>query len=66
LEVIILGHIKWIFVLYSLGAILSMALVGIAIALRNIPLIFVFLILLFVIMGFGFKTKKKMRDAGLL
>ncbi|WP_277587276.1 YlaF family protein [Psychrobacillus antarcticus] len=61
-----MDNIKWIFALYSLGAILSMALIGIAVALRNIPLIFIFLILLFVIMGFGFKTKKKMRDAGML
>ncbi|MFJ8066252.1 YlaF family protein [Psychrobacillus sp. NPDC096426] len=61
-----MGNIKWIFVLYSLGAILSMALIGIAVALRNIPLVFLFLVLLFVVMGFGFKTKKKMRDQGLL
>ncbi|WP_144509406.1 YlaF family protein [Bacillus sp. FJAT-22090] len=61
-----MGNIKWIFVLYSFGAILSMALIGVAIALRNIPLIFLFLVLLFVVMGFGFKTKKKMRDQGLL
>ncbi|SDM49892.1 hypothetical protein SAMN05518871_101375 [Psychrobacillus sp. OK028] len=61
-----MGNIKWIFVLYSIGAILSMALIGIAVALRSIPLILIFLILLFVIMGFGFKTKKKMRDSGLL
>lgn len=61
-----MGNVKWIFVLYSFGAILSMALTGIAIALRNIPLMFLFLALLFVVMGFGFKTKKKMREQGLL
>jgi len=61
-----MGNIKWIFVLFSLGAMLSMALVGIAVALRNIPLIILFLALLCVVMGFGFKTKKEMREKGLL
>ncbi len=61
-----MGNIKWIFVLYSLGAMVSMGLIGIAIALRNVPLAFLFLALLFVVMGFGFKTKKKMREKGLL
>lgn len=64
--VIVLGNIKWVFVLFSLGAMLSMGLIGIAIALRNIPLALLFLVLLFVVMGFGFKTKKKMREQGLL
>ncbi|KQL36594.1 MULTISPECIES: YlaF family protein [Bacillaceae] len=61
-----MGNIKWIFVLFSLGAILSMAFVGIAIALRSIPLVILGLVLLCVVMGYGFKTKKKMRDQGLL
>ncbi|MBD7942846.1 MULTISPECIES: YlaF family protein [Psychrobacillus] len=61
-----MGNIKWVFVLFSLGAMLSMGLIGIAIALRNIPLALLFLVLLFVVMGFGFKTKKKMREQGLL
>ncbi|QFF98334.1 hypothetical protein PB01_05580 [Psychrobacillus glaciei] len=59
-------NIKWIFVLYSLGAILSMAFIGIAIALRSFLLIILSIALLCVIMGYGFKTKKKMRDKGLL
>ena len=59
-------NIKWIFVLYSLGAMLSMAFIGIAVALRSIPLVIIFIILLFVVMGFGFKTKKKMRDARII
>ncbi|MEI4771200.1 YlaF family protein [Psychrobacillus sp. FJAT-51614] len=61
-----MNNIKWVFVLFSIGAILSMAFVGISIALRNIPLIILGLVLLCVIMGYGFKTKKKMRDEGLL
>lgn len=64
--VIVLSNIKWVFVLFSLGAMLSMGLIGVAIALRNIPLALLFLALLFVVMGFGFKTKKKMREEGLL
>ncbi|WP_391208316.1 YlaF family protein [Psychrobacillus sp. L4] len=59
-------NIKWIFVLYSLGAILSMAFIGIAIALRSFLLIILSIALLCVIMGYGFKAKKKMRDKGLL
>lgn len=62
----ILRHIKWIFVLYSLGAILSMAFIGVAVALRSIPLILLSIIVLCVVMGYGFKTKKKMREQGLL
>jgi len=61
-----MGNIKWIFVLFSLGAMLSMALIGVAVALRNIPLIILFIVLLCVVMGFGFKTKKQMREKGLL
>ncbi|ALC86188.1 hypothetical protein AM499_10375 [Bacillus sp. FJAT-22090] len=61
-----MGNIKWIFVLFSIGAILSMAFVGIAIALRSIPLVILGLVLLCVVMGYGFKTKKRMRDQGLL
>ena len=58
--------IKWIFVLFSLCAMLSMAFIGIAVAFRSILLIILGIILLFVVMGYGFKTKKKMRDQGLL
>jgi uncharacterized membrane protein len=61
-----LGNIKWIFVLFSLGAILAMAFIGIAVALRSIPLIILGIVLLCLVMGYGFKTKKKMRDQGLL
>ncbi|WP_313891419.1 YlaF family protein [Psychrobacillus sp.] len=61
-----MNNVKWIFVLYSLGAILSMALIGIAVALRSIPFIILSIILLIVVMGFGFKAKAKMRKLGLL
>ncbi|MGI2327336.1 YlaF family protein [Planococcus sp. YIM B11945] len=59
-------NIKWIFVLYSLAALLSMAGIGAAIALRSIPGILIAILALCAIMGLGFKKKKEMREAGLL
>lgn len=59
-------NIKWVFVLYSLGALLTMLLIGVAVGMRNIPLMIVFLLLLGVVMGFGFKTKKRLREEGKL
>ena len=58
--------IKWIFVLYSLAAVLAMSGIGIAVALRSIPLALLALVLLGFIMGLGFKKKKEMREAGVL
>ncbi|MBZ5200350.1 YlaF family protein [Planomicrobium chinense] len=58
--------IKWIFVFYSLAALLAMTGIGVAVGLRSIPLILLALLLLFGIMGMGFKKKKEMREAGLL
>jgi len=59
-------NIKWVFVLYTLGALLSMLLIGVAVGMRSIPLIFLFILLLIGIMGFGFKTKKRLREEGKL
>ncbi|MFC4409350.1 YlaF family protein [Chungangia koreensis] len=59
-------NLKWVFVLYSLGALITMMLIGVAVGMRSIPLMVLFLILLGVIMGFGFKTKKKFREDGKL
>jgi hypothetical protein len=61
-----LKDIKWIFVFYSLAALLAMAGIGVAVGLRSIPLIFLAILLLFGVMGMGFKKKKEMREAGLL
>lgn len=58
--------IKWIFVLYSIAAISSMCAIGVAVALRSILGAFVAIIALILIMGYGFKTKKKMREQGAL
>nr|WP_142826240.1 YlaF family protein [Planococcus soli] len=57
---------KWIFVLYSLAAILAMVGIGLAIGLRSVIGIFAAILLLCLIMGMGFKKKKEMREAGLL
>ncbi|MDN7244313.1 YlaF family protein [Planococcus sp. 1R117A] len=59
-------NIKWIFVFYSLAALLSMAGIGIAVGLRSIPGILLAILLLCLIMGMGFKKKKEMREAGIL
>jgi hypothetical protein len=40
--------------------------IGISVGLRSIPGILASILLLILVMGFGFKTKKKMRDKGLL
>lgn len=59
-------NIKWIFVLYSLAAILSMVGIGIAVAFRSFPMIFLAIIVLGVIMVMGFKKKRSMIEAGIL
>ncbi|ALS80258.1 MULTISPECIES: YlaF family protein [Planococcus] len=59
-------NIKWIFVLYSLAALLAMAGIGLAVGLRSVLGIFAAILVLCLIMGMGFKKKKEMREAGLL
>ncbi|MCM3710068.1 YlaF family protein [Sporosarcina luteola] len=58
--------IKWVFVLYSLAAVAAMSGIGIAIGMRSIPVAIVAAIALIFIMGNGFKTKKRMREQGIL
>lgn len=58
--------IKWIFVFYSLAAVLSMCGIGIAVGRSSMLGIAVSMIALTLIMGYGFKTKKKMREQGIL
>ena len=58
--------IKWIFVIYSIAAILSMCAIGVAVGFRSIPGGIAAIIALTLVMGYGFKTKKKMREQGLL
>jgi len=59
-------NIKWVFVLYSILALLCMMLIGVSVGLRSIPGILISIVLLIFVMGFGFKTKKKLREQGLL
>lgn len=59
-------NVKWIFVLYSIAALLAMVGIGLAVAFRSIPMVFLAMALLGVIMFFGFKKKRSMIDAGLL
>lgn len=58
--------IKWIFVLYSIAAVLSMCGIGVAVGRSSILGAIVSMIALTLVMGYGFKTKKKMREQGTL
>ncbi|WOV86238.1 YlaF family protein [Sporosarcina oncorhynchi] len=59
-------NIKWIFVIYSLAAVAAMCGIGIAVGIRSISVALISMLALVLIMGNGFKTKKKMREQGLL
>jgi len=66
LEGFIVKNIKWIFALYSFAALFAMFAIGISVGLRSVIGILLSILLLIFVMGFGFKTKKKYRDQGLL
>ncbi|WP_324606979.1 YlaF family protein [Metabacillus indicus] len=57
---------KWIFFLLAFTAAASMVAVGIAVGERSIIGVVLSLLALTGAMGFGFATKKKMRDKGML
>ena len=61
-----LKDIKWVFVIYSLAAVAAMCGIGIGIAMRSIPVAIIAILALTFVMGNGFKTKKKMREQGIL
>jgi FtsH-binding integral membrane protein len=63
---ITMKKIKWPLLAFAFAAAICIGAVGIAIGERSILGIFACIALLFVVMGFGFKTKKKMREKGLL
>lgn len=65
-EVIFLRNIQWIFVLYAIAAVLAMCGIGVFIARSSVLGILLSIVALILIMGNGFKTKKKMREAGSL
>ena len=55
---------KWIFLIYSILAASSIMAIGVFIGEKSIIGIILSIIVLFIIMGFGFSTKKKMRERG--
>ncbi|WP_088005811.1 YlaF family protein [Indiicoccus explosivorum] len=59
-------EIKWVFVFYSLAALVAMAGIGVAVGERSVIGIILTAVVLMVVMGMGFRTKKRMREAGLL
>lgn len=59
-------QIKWPLLAFAIAAALCMMGIGVAIAERSVLGIVGAIILLIFVMGFGFKTKKKMRENGLL
>ncbi|MGX1264793.1 hypothetical protein RKD55_002597 [Rossellomorea marisflavi] len=61
-----MGNIKWIFVLFSLLAAVSLMGIAISISLQSILLALGSFVALIVVMGFGFKTKKRYREEGRL
>ncbi|MCA1053362.1 YlaF family protein [Rossellomorea aquimaris] len=61
-----MSQIKWIFVLYSILAAVSMMGIAISISLKSLLLAFGSLVALVIVMGFGFTTKKRYREEGRL
>lgn len=59
-------QIKWPLLFFAFGAALCMMVTGIAVAERSIIGILACILALIFVMGFGFKTKKKMRENGTL
>lgn len=58
--------IKWIFVLYSIAAVLGMCGIGVSVALSSILGVIISMIVVILAMGYGFKTKKRLREQGVL
>ncbi|MBM7703369.1 YlaF family protein [Metabacillus iocasae] len=57
-------NIKWVFVLYAILATASIMAIGIFVGEGSFFGIIGALLALVVVMGFGFVTKKKMRERG--
>lgn len=57
-------QIKWIFVVYSVLAAVSIMGIGIAISEKSLIGALGAIALVVIIMGMGFKTKRKMRESG--
>ncbi|MBN8199428.1 hypothetical protein DFO70_103111 [Cytobacillus firmus] len=61
-----MNKIKWPLLAFAIGAALCMMGIGVAVAERSIIGMIIAIIALIFVMGYGFKTKKKMREDGLL
>ncbi|WP_175988725.1 YlaF family protein [Bacillus sp. Marseille-Q1617] len=61
-----MGNIKWIFVLFSFLAAVSLMGIAISISLASPLLAAGSTVVLIIIMGFGFTTKKRYREEGKL
>jgi hypothetical protein len=59
-----LKQIKWPLLFFAFGAASCMIGIGIAIGERSVMGVIACIIALVLVMGFGFKKKKKMREAG--
>ncbi|GLB60353.1 YlaF family protein [Cytobacillus sp. NCCP-133] len=59
-------NIKWPLLAFAIGAAICMMGIGVSVAERSVIGIIFSIILLVFVMGYGFKTKKKMREDGLL
>lgn len=59
-------NIKWIFVFYSIAAVVSLCVIGVAVGVGSISIAVLAIIAFILVMGNGFKTKKRFREQGLL
>ncbi|WML49394.1 YlaF family protein [Neobacillus sp. PS3-34] len=59
-------QIKWVLLVYAILSAFCMMGIGVAIGERSIIGGISCIVLLVLVMGFGFKTKKKMRENGQL
>ncbi|AZB42784.1 hypothetical protein CEF21_11025 [Bacillus sp. FJAT-42376] len=57
---------KWIFLVLAILAAVMMMMIGVSVGLRSVLGILASIIGLCAVMGFGFATKKRMREKGLL
>ncbi|WP_077211384.1 YlaF family protein [Bacillus dakarensis] len=59
-----MNNIKWPLLFFAIAAAACMIWTGIAIGFRSSLGVIASLVALVLVMGFGFKTKKKMRENG--
>lgn len=59
-------EIKWIFVFFAIATAFSIMGIGVAIGERSLLGVIASILAIIFVMGFGFKTKRKMREKGQL